>query len=252
MKTTSSDVGFNRTGLQTSSLEGEEAIEGARQGLPSSPGDGSGILAVRASYAVEGDRLGSVPIPGTFKGLFTSTKELLKGNKPTVFIDKLGERLAFERTGVRLYEGALAKFDLHGTWPGGPSREQLEGILRDELAHFLLLREALEKLGADPTAITPAADLAAMVSKGIPEVLADPRTNLVQCLEALLVAELTDNDSWELLITLARGVGQDALASRFQRALDAEADHLLLVRRWFTAGVTGEAGIRPEATAPAF
>lgn len=252
MKTTSSDVGFNRTGIQTSPIETEEAIEGAREGIPSSPGDGSGILAVRAAYSVESPNVGSVPVPATFKGLLTTTKDFLKGNKSTVFIDKLGERLAFERTGVRLYEGALAKFDLHGTWPGGPSREQIESIYRDELSHFALIRETMETLGADPTAITPSADLIAVASKGAPEVLADPRTNLVQSLEALLMAELTDNAGWELLIELARGLGQDAIAEQFQVALEAEAEHLLLVRRWLAAGVTGEAGVWSESTAPAF
>jgi hypothetical protein len=183
--------------------------------------------------------------------MFKTAKELLKGTKPTVFIDKLGERLGFERTGVRLYEAALLKFDVHGTWDGGPSRVQLEKIHRDEMAHFVLVREAMEQLGADPTAVTPCADLASVASKGIPEVLVDPRTNLVQCLEALLVAELTDNAGWELLIELAQGLGQTDLVEQFEQALSVEAEHLLLVRHWLSTGVTGEARIREEAGVPA-
>ncbi|MDY7225908.1 ferritin-like domain-containing protein [Hyalangium rubrum] len=251
MKKTTSDVGLNRTGIQTSPIESKEAIQGALEGLPSSPGSELGIAEVRTEYAREGYGLGTVPVPATLKGMFTTAKEMLKGNKPTVFIDKLGERLGFERTGVRLYEAALSKFDLHGTWPGGPSREQLEKIMRDELSHFVLLREAMEKLGADPTALTPSADLAAVASKGIPAVLTDPRTNLVQCLEALMVAELTDNAGWELLIELAQGLGQTELVDQFEQALGAEAEHLLLVRRWLIAAVTGEAGVREEAGVPA-
>jgi rubrerythrin len=251
MKKTSSDVGLNRTGIQTSPLDSKEAIEGAQQGLPSSPGNEQGIVEVRDIYARESDGLGTVPVPATLKGMFTTAKEMLKGNKPTVFIDKLGERLGFERTGVRLYEAALGKFDLHGTWAGGPSREQLEKIMREELAHFVLVREAMEKLGADPTALTPSADLVAVASKGIPAVLTDPRTNLVQCLEALMVAELTDNAGWELLIELAQGLGQNELAEQFELALAAEAEHLLLVRRWLTSGVTGEAGVVATTEVPA-
>ena len=251
MKKTSSDVGLNRTGIQTSPLASTEAIEGAKQGVPSSPGDESGILEVRALYAKESDGLGTVPVPATLKGMFQTAKELLKGTKPTVFIDKLGERLGFERTGVRLYQAALLKFDVHGTWEGGPSREQLEKILRDELSHFVLVREAMEKLGADPTALTPSANLVSVASKGIPEVLVDPRTNLVQCLEALLVAELTDNAGWELLVELAEGLGQTELAEQFEQALGVEAEHLMLVRRWLSAGVTGEARVREEPGIPA-
>jgi rubrerythrin len=251
MKKTSSDVGLNRTGIQTSPLDSKEAIEGAREGLPSMPGTEAGIVEVRAIYARESDGPGTVPVPATLKGMFTTAKELLKGTKPTVFIDKLGERLGFERTGVRLYEAALGKFDLHGTWPGGPSREQLEKIMRDELSHFVLVREAIEGLGADPTALTPSANLASVASKGIPEVLVDPRTNLIQCLEALLVAELTDNACWELLIELAQGLGQNELVEQFEMALGVEAEHLLLVQRWLTAGVTGEARVREEVGVPA-
>ncbi|MBN1206757.1 MAG: ferritin-like domain-containing protein [Myxococcaceae bacterium] len=251
MKKTSSDVGLNRTGIQTSPLDSKEAIEGALQGLPSQAGTERGILEVRDIYARESDGLGTVPVPATFKGVFTIAKEMLKGNKPTVFIDKLGERAGFERTGVRLYEAVLGKFDLHGTWPGGPSREQLEKIMREELAHFALVRDVLEKLGADPTALTPSADLVSVASKGIPAVITDPRTNLVQCLEALLVAELTDNAGWELLIQLAQGLGQDKLVEQFEQALAIEAEHLMLVRRWLTAGVTGEARVAEAAGVPA-
>jgi rubrerythrin len=250
MKKTTADLGLNRTGIQTSPIASKEAIQGAQEGLPSSEGDEQGIVEVRQVYAQESGGLGTVPVPATFKGIVSTAKELFKGTKPTVFIDKLGERLGFERTGVRLYEAALGKYDLHGTWDGGPSREQLEKIMNDELAHFALVREAIEQLGADPTALTPSADLVAVASKGIPEVLVDPRTNLVQCLEALMVAELTDNAGWELLVELAQGLGQHELAERFEQALMAEAEHLQLVRRWLSAAVFGEARVQGEASIP--
>jgi ferritin-like protein len=176
---------------------------------------------------------------------------MLKGSKPTVFIDKMGERAAFERTGVRLYQGALAKFEVLGSWEGGPTREGLERILNDELSHFALMTAALTKVGADPTAMTPCADVAAVTSMGIPAVVADPRMNLRDTLHALLVAELTDNAGWEMLIELARGLGHDTLADRFQLALDAEAEHLTMVRNWLSAGVTLEARANPVPQAEA-
>jgi hypothetical protein len=251
MKPTTSDVGLNRTGMQASPLIGKEAIEGARQGGPGVPGMAPGIAQTRLLYAKQAQGLGSVPMPATLKGVFTTAKEVVKGAKPMVFIDRLGERLGFERTGVRLYEAALIKFELHGTWRGGPAREQLEKIMNEELAHFALLREVMLNLGADPTALTPCADLVSVASRGISEVLVDPRTNLVQCLEALLVAELTDNAGWELLIELARGLGQDELVEQFDKALSAEAEHLLLVKRWLIAGVKGEARVQDEPGLPA-
>jgi rubrerythrin len=250
MKKTTADVGLNRTGIQTSPLASRDAIQGAREGLPSSKGSEQGIVQVRHAYAKESLGMGTVPVPTTIKGVISTTKELFKGTKPTVFIDKLGERLGFERTGVRLYEAALGKYDLHGTWEGGPSREQLEKILSDELAHFALVHEALEKLGADPTAVTPSANLVSVASKGVAEVLVDPRTNMVQCLEALMMAELTDNAGWELLVELAQRLGQSELAEQFEHALMAEAEHLQLVRNWLFAAVMSEAHVPEEAFTP--
>jgi rubrerythrin len=178
--------------------------------------------------------------------------DLLKGGRSTVFMDKLGQRAGFERTGVRLYEAALSKLDVFGTWEGGPSREQLEKIRRDELSHFALVVRTIEKLGGDSTALTPAADLAANLSEGLPKVLVDPRVNLLQSLDGLLTAELVDNASWELLIQLARELGHQEIAEDFQRALDVEQEHLALVRSWLAAGTRLEAKIGTEAAgAPA-
>jgi len=241
MKKTTSDMGPNRTGIATSPIDSADIFQAAQKRAPSSPGDGSLLLEVRKQYSLESGGVGHVPPPANLKGVAKTAVELLKGAKPTVFLDKLGERLAFERSGSRLYEGALAKLDVYGSWEEGPTQEGLERILNDELSHFALISESLTKLGADPTAVTPCADLVGVMSMGLPAVLADPRTNLRQSLEALLVAELTDNASWELLIELARGLGHDTLADRFQLALDAESEHLVLVRGWLASGITLEA-----------
>jgi hypothetical protein len=61
------------------------------------------------------------------------------------------------------------------------------------------------------------------------------------------VAELTDNASWELLIVLARELGHDNLAEDFQLALDAEQEHLMLVKGWLTAGTRLEAQVGEQA-----
>ncbi|WP_164017749.1 ferritin-like domain-containing protein [Pyxidicoccus trucidator] len=240
MKKTTSDIGMNKTGIATSPVDSADIIQAAKARQPSHLGDDSLLLKVRQQYAVESKGLGSVPPPAS-----------LKGSKPTVFIDKLGERAAFERSGVRLYQGALAKHEVLGSWEGGPTTEGLQRILNDELSHFGLVSEALVKLGADPTAVTPCADVAAVASMGLPAVVADPRMNLRDTLHALLVAELTDNAGWELLIELARGLGHDTLAARFQLALDAEAEHLTMVRNWLSAGITLEARATPVPRAEA-
>ncbi|ATB30649.1 ferritin-like domain-containing protein [Melittangium boletus] len=252
MERKASELGLNRTGIKTSPVNSKEAIEASMKAVPSSPGDASAIAQVRVEFASEVDGLGSVPPPVGLKGMAKTAVDMLKGGRTTVFIDKLGERAGFERTGVRLYEAVLSKLDVFGTWEGGPSREQLERIRLEELSHFALVTRAIEQLGGDPTALTPAAELASNLSMGVPRTLVDPQVNLLQCLEGLLIVELTDNASWELLVDLARELGHEALADEFQLALDAEEEHLALVRDWLDAGTMLEARVGQEAAgAPA-
>jgi hypothetical protein len=102
------------------------------------------------------------------------------------------------------------------------------------LEHFNLLCEAMQSLGGDPTAMTPCADVTAVASSGIMQVLNDPRTTLAQCLSAMLTAELTDNAGWELLIRLADDAGESDLAGRFLGALGQEQEHLAIIKTWLT------------------
>jgi len=98
-----------------------------------------------------------------------------------------------------------------------------------------MLQAAALGLGADPTVMSPSADLQATLSRGIVETLVDARTNFVQGLEAILVAELADNDCWTALVELAEIAGEDELATRFREAEMHEREHLLLVRSWLAA-----------------
>lgn len=245
---TSADIGLNRTGIQASPIDAKASIEGAEQGKPSNPGDSTAIGKERARVAKDAPVIGTMPPPGTLKGAAKTAISALKGEKATVFLDKLGERLAFERTGARLYEAALSKYEAFGSWDGGPTEERLREILGQELAHFDLVKEAMETLGGDPTAMTPSADVIAVISQGAPKVAVDPRMNLRQTLEALLVAELADNAGWEILCAFAKSLGQDELARKFENALRMEAEHLASVKSWLTAAIGKEAGttIRPS------
>ena len=231
------EIGTNRTGIATSPIDAPQVISGAEQGSPWSSGDESAQAAIRAAYIKEAGAIGTVPPPASIKGAVTTIAQALKGDKASVFIDKLGERLAFERAGVRLYALAIVKAEAGSDWDGSPSVADLTSIQRDELEHFGMLLGCAKELGADATVMTPSADVAANLSKGVRDVLADPRTDLRHALEALLVAELADNAGWELLIALARELGQEQMATRFERALQEEEDHLARVKGWLQRGV---------------
>lgn len=235
----------NRTGVKASPIDSREAIEAAEVGTPGPmvSTEAAELTAVRLAYSQAAPPVGSMPPPASVKGALKSAVARLKGESANVFLDQLAGRLAFERTGTRIYDALLIKQEAAGTEDGGPSRDDLLQIREEELEHALLLARCIEELGADPTALTPEADIQGVAGQGIVQVLGDPRTTLTQALEAVLIAELTDVDSWQMLVDLAEGLGQDEMAEQFQLALAQEEDHLANVRAWVGAALLSQAGV---------
>jgi rubrerythrin len=237
------DLGTNRTGIASSPVDAQEAVAEARAATPRPDTDGDELLAERVRFSRAAAPVGTMPPPMTAKGVAKMAVDAVRGKHPLMFIDLLAERLAFERTGTRLYEALLAKYDAAHPHPGGPMRDDLERIRDEELRHFGLLTRALESLGADPTAVTPSADVTGVLASGLVQVLTDPRVTLTEGLKAIQLAELADNDGWLLLTDVAARLGHDQLALQFQHALAQEEEHLTRVRSWVGAAVEGQAGL---------
>lgn len=240
------ELGKNRTGVQSAPARTKEMADNTG----AVPADPRGALAIGLERAERSDQappIGTMPMPGSLKGLAKTAMKAVQGEHASVFLDKLGERLAFERTGVRLYDAVLAKIPAAKTGEGTLTAEAVRAIRNEELAHFHLCKEAIEKLGGDPTAVTPSADVAAVASTGLMQVVTDPRVTLTQALAALLTAELTDNDGWKVLISMAEALGQQDLALRFAEALAAEDRHLLSVRTWVTERLEVQLGAKMPA-----
>lgn len=237
-------LGLNRTGAQMSPLDIKSMQTYADQNSPAhqEPIEDLAIASVRSEYVHEAERIGSVPLPGTLTGAVSTGISKLTGKKPEVLIDKLGERLAFERTGVRLYQALIDKVEAaeQQNLPFGIA--DLEHIRNEELEHMHMLVSVIDGMGADPTAQTPSADIAGVTSAGILQVLTDPRTTVGQCLGAVLTAELTDHSGWDLLIQLTEEAGKDdAMLAKFQQALEEEEEHVERVQQWLSQIVLDEA-----------
>lgn len=238
-------LGMNKTGAQMSPMATKSMQSYADENSPfiEDPMEEQAISSVRSEYAHEADKVGSVPLPGTLTGAVSTGLSKLAGKNPEVLIDKLGERLAYERTGVRLYQTMIDKVSAMtdiATLPFGIG--DLEHIRDEELEHMHMLAEIVESLGADPTAQTPCADTIAVASGGVMQVLSDPRTSIPQCLVALLSAELTDDAGWELLIQVAKATGQpDKMLRRLKKAEKEEGEHIDRVQDWLNRLVVGEA-----------
>ena len=227
----------NRTGLQTSPELARELIEGAAAATPSSEGGPEEIAGSRGEYIKEGFPIGSQPsLPAAQEA---KADEEVAGM--AMLLDKLSERLAFERMGTRLYDALINKCETLGESSPGPTLAELQQIRDEELNHFLILKRAITELGGDPTVQSPCADIAGVASLGILQVLTDPRTSVTQCLQAMLTAELTDNDGWRMLINLSHTLGYAEMVNDFQGALENEEEHLENVRAWLSDRVLEKA-----------
>lgn len=167
----------------------------------------------------------------------TTPEELTdEGERTALLLDKLGERLSFERQGVRLYEAFLQKIEKGaGTASMGAFVADLRQIFRDEKSHLELLQSAIKELGGDITAETPSAEVAGILSHGILQIVTDPRTTIAQTLQAILTAELMDNDGWQILLELAAEAGQTRLKEEFEKVRAGEQRHLDTIRGWFSS-----------------
>ncbi len=234
------ETGLNRTGLDMAPASKDDMVRYAQAEGAHEPAASDALSDLRQEYGRHADRLGSVPLPLSVKGVVTTATDTLAGHKSAVLVDKLGERMAYERTGVRLYEALQAKV---ATAHGGSQvdADALARIRDDEEAHFHLLARCLVSLGADPTAVTPCADTAGVLASGPMQVLSDPRTTLAQALNAILALEMGDNAGWDLLSELAGECGHPELSESFAAAIDAERQHLDTVRGWLRQAVLEEA-----------
>jgi rubrerythrin len=227
--TKAAKLGHNMTGAQMSPEDTQKMVEYTERRPADVPGSAAELKRAREQMNREEGQIGSVPIPGSAKGMLKSTFDKVLGNNPELLLDKLGERLAYERTGVRLYEAMIAKA-LACEGSGAELVPTLQQIRNDEQAHMILLINAIETLGADPTAMTPCADVVGVIGSGPLKVITDPRTNIAQALNAILTIELADNAAWELLIMLAEQSGHAKIARSFDNALVEEERHVNTIR----------------------
>jgi ferritin-like metal-binding protein YciE len=136
------------------------------------------------------------------------------------FIDKCTARWLFEKTGVELYDDAIAKCPPH-------LKADLEQIRDEEKDHEEMLERVIRKYGADPHTMTESARITMLASEGVIDVVKNE--NFEACMDALLAAEAVDNVNWELLVELADQLGDKDARKEFKKALDEETEHLTIL-----------------------
>lgn len=230
-------MGPNLTGMLATPDQSQEMMQDAMLVEPSTDGGTALAETERGVYISEGLPIGSLPTPQPMEDAETEGD----ATSMPLFLDKLSERLAFERMGTRLYDGLINKCQALGGDLTDPSVDDLREIRDEEHKHFMMLNQVITDLGGDPTVQSPCADVAGVASMGIMQVIMDPRTSVTQCLQAILTAELTDTAGWEMLAELADTLGYSDLTEQFEEAFAAEEQHVMNVQGWLKEKVMASA-----------
>lgn len=226
----------NKTGKNISPLKNEELAKFAESTPPDIKGNAKKtIMQSREESILEADPIGSIPFPD-FKD--QGFKKIEPTSLEAMLIDKIGERIAFERMGIRLYEALIAKLTSLQVTPS--TLDILKNFQKEEGLHLNIVTEAMLIIGGDPTAETPCADITAVASAGILKVITDPRTNAAQSFQALLAAELIDTSSWELLIILVEKTKNVNLLNNFRQAYAQESIHQETIKSFLIGLINGD------------
>lgn len=224
--------GINRTGstINPKLISDQVAFSNFVPGYPQDQ-NVENIKAVRMDYVATSDPIGTLPPLADPNGQLGQAASTV-AQQTDIFADKLGQRLAFERTGARLYEALMEKALTIEFAEKAELTADLGHLHDEEIEHYFLLKNIMEQLGADPTAMTPAANVSGVAGQGFLQVITDPRTTLNQSLEAILSLELIDSTCWEHLIEAAKKAGINDFTSDFQKASETESEHVAKIEKW--------------------
>lgn len=156
-------------------------------------------------------------------------KALAQFNKDKL-IDLLAERLAYERTGVELYDQVLEHLEASSDPEAKSLTDRLQHFRDEEKAHEEWLEDQIRDLGGDAHGKTELSELVTRESKGVADVIMHG-DDVAHDLHALLTAELADNAGWELLCDLARQARDDDARQEFAQRLKEEEEHLQFIRQ---------------------
>ena len=156
-------------------------------------------------------------------------EKLVQGNAAFV-LDVLCGRLAFERTGVKLYDTVIHKIERQGEERYHAVLGPMRHIRDEEQEHATFLEETIRSLGGNPDELTSMKQLETEESMGIVSVIVDGHQRVIDLLHALLAAELADNAGWDVLVKLSSETGDRKAKAAFAKRLAEEAKHLLFIR----------------------
>jgi bacterioferritin (cytochrome b1) len=164
-------------------------------------------------------------------------------------IDLLNERLAFERSGVKLYDALLTRLRAVEDPELKALLGQVKEYREEEKEHEEWLEEQIRALGGDTHTPTEHSVLVQTESEGVERIMRRDQS-IPHDFHALLTAELADNAGWDLLVQIADEFGDSAAKKEFKKRLHEEEKHLLFVRNTLLELTKKDVSV-PPPSAPA-
>jgi bacterioferritin (cytochrome b1) len=177
-------------------------------------------------------------------------RKLMQYDKARV-IDLLCERLAFERSGARLYDRVIEAMRASTDDEVHSLLATLEEHRDEEKEHQAWLEAQIRAHGGDADAECDGARLATREAAGFEEIAAHDAGDVRHLLHALLAAEAMDDTGWKLLVELADDAGDREARREFSRRHHHEQEHLAftrhLVERMAVRSIFGPRGLQERA-----
>jgi len=173
------------------------------------------------------------PMLNTLIDPLCSAAPVLNRARVDSLLRQLHERLACARSTTRLYEEVSTMLDVGPAMHQfGVSPDIIARFRNEEAAHFELLCECIDSLGAEPLPSMPTVRSSAHRDDARRQETDWPAKCLADLLERLLCMQRADQTAWERLVATARAYGNDELARRFGGAWFEETEHVRQLLIW--------------------
>ena len=158
-------------------------------------------------------------------------------DKQNIYVQKVADRLAFERGETRLYSLAINRLQNSSKSSHQEIIDLLKVNRQNEENHAALVKEALRS--RDPGALESweLFDGVNLAYRGFFETIVNPHSDLPRIIQILFFAKLADHAEWEILIHLAQKVSEEKRMSQFEEALTEELKQLSVLKQLYLMAI---------------
>lgn len=150
-----------------------------------------------------------------------------------LLLNKLAQRLSYERANVRFYEALIFKsLAAEQGVRRIVSVDRLRQFRDEDVEHTVLLKTAIETLGADVDMWLPDAVPSQATQITMSKMLTKTHGDILQCLQSVVVFARNDADEWQMLYRLFSSMGLEKMTETFRQAWEEDQQQLTTLSAW--------------------